>query len=70
MFLQSVYKQNQPGTREEEAEILKQQGLMTIRLKYPFFTQQDKFAFLVKTATYSSYKCIITVTLRNFSLTT
>lgn len=33
-----------------EAEILKQQGLMTITLKNPFFTQQDTFAFLVKIA--------------------
>jgi len=32
------------------AEILKQQVLMTISLKYPFFAQQDTFVFLVKIA--------------------
>ena len=35
---------------KREAEILKQHGMMTVSLKYPFFTQQDTLAFLVKIA--------------------
>jgi hypothetical protein len=45
MFLQSVYKQNQTGTREEGIQDTETAG-SDDRLKYPFFTQQNTSAFL------------------------
>ena len=49
-FFKAITNKIRQEPVKREAEILKEQGLITISLKHPFLTQQDAFALLVKIA--------------------